>query len=244
MHVVRGHTKLHSANQFVDLRDGDTFIMKTDNFISNWQPNEDGSFNKVIVFQLTSDVLKHLYGQELPSWFVQFDEQRDSAEVIPKSPILGSFFENLQIYLNNPSHLSEEVVEAKMKELISIIVQTSHSDTIKQIFGNLFKPNEYAFQEVVQKNLFEDLNIEDLAFLAGMSLSSFKRKFNAVYGTTPNKYITSKRLEKAQSLLRFSDMLISEVAYDCGFSDVGYFSKLFKKYYNYSPSEVKKGELD
>ena len=97
---------------------------------------------------------------------------------------------------------------------------------------------------MVQKNLFEDLNIEDLAFLAGMSLSSFKRKFNSVYGTTPNKYITSKRLEKAQSLLRFSDMLISEVAYDCGFSDVGYFSKLFKKYYNYSPSEVKKGELD
>ncbi len=90
------------------------------------------------------------------------------------------------------------------------------------------------------QNIFEDLNTEDLAFLCAMSVSSFKRKFQEVFGTSPNKYITSKRLDKAQSLLRTTTLTISEIAYDCGFSDVSYFSKTFKKYYNSTPSDLRK----
>ena len=103
----------------------------------------------------------------------------------------------------------------------------------------MFKANEYKLQEVIQAHLFDDLNLEDLAFLTGLSLSSFKRKFSAVYGTSPNKYIISKRLEKAQLLLRTTDLRISEIAYECGYSDVGYFTKTFQKYYNCSPSNFR-----
>ena len=127
----------------------------------------------------------------------------------------------------------------KIRELMHILVETDRKGSIRTILGELFNTSEYAFKDVIQAHLFEDLNIEDLAFFTGLSLSSFKRKFNAVYGTSPNKYITSKRLEKAQILLRTSDLRISDIAYDCGFNDLGYFSKSFKNNYNISPSEYR-----
>ena len=127
----------------------------------------------------------------------------------------------------------------KIRELLHLLVENDQNGAIKGILGELFNTSEYVFKDVIQAHLFEDLNLDDLAFFTGLSLSPFKRKFSTVYGTSPNKYITSKRLEKAQTLLRTSDLRISEVAYDCGFNDLGYFSKSFKNYYNLSPSDYR-----
>ena len=85
---------------------------------------------------------------------------------------------------------------------------------LRGIFSNLFRSSNYEFQEVIQQNLFEDLNLEDLAFLTNLSLSSFKRKFASTYQTTPNKYIVTKRLEKAQNLLKTSELGVAEIAYE------------------------------
>ncbi len=241
VHVVNGSSRLYSASQFHELSNGDTYIMKSDNFVNRWSVNEDGSDNEVIVFQLTSDLLYYLYGTELPEWF----SQKKNVSVHPvlkisQNQLIESYFTLLHEYLNRPEQISSEVVQIKVRELIALIVQSDSTGEIEQLFGDLFSANEYDFQEVIQKNLFENLKLEDLAFLTGMSLSSFKRKFSTIYGTSPTKYIVSKRLEEAQTLLNTTDISISDIAYDCGFSDLAYFSKTFKSYYNYSPSEVRK----
>ncbi|UTW61230.1 helix-turn-helix transcriptional regulator [bacterium SCSIO 12741] len=241
VYVVKGKSRLYSAEQYTDLTNGDLLIMKTDNFINHWQENEDGSHTQVIVFQLTADFLKFLYQNRPPSWFSDTEIPAGSSVVkVNPHPILSSYFEQFKFYLEEPSQLTEEVIQIKIRELISILVQTDQDGAIRQIMGNLFTATDYAFQEVISKNLYEDLNLEDLAFFTGMSLSSFKRKFSSVYGTTPNKYIISKRLEKAQTLLTTSNLSIAEIAYDCGFSEIGYFSKTFRKYYNVSPSDFRK----
>ncbi len=241
VHVVNGHSRLHSANQQITLESGDTLIMKADNFINDWLENDSDQINQVIVFQLNSDFLQYLYANELPKWLVSdSDTVTNAIEKVVPSTLLTSFFDNLQHYLDHPEYLNEELVVVKIRELISILIQSSTSDSIQNIFANLFKSNEYKFQEVILKNTYENLSINDLAFLTGMSLSSFKRKFSAIYGTSPNKYIISKRLEKAQVLLNTTDLHISEIAFDCGFSDLSYFSKTFKRYYHTSPSDIRK----
>ena len=240
VYVVNGQSELYSSNQLIHLEKGDLLIMKTDNFVNHWQKNESDEMNTVIVFQINSDLLNHLYNDNLPEWFTQNSDSSNSIVKTERHVVIDSFFENLQVYLNHPKLLTEEVIQIKIKEIISLIIQSDQSGNAKRIFGHLFKPNDYNFQETIQKNLYKNLTIDELAFLAGMSLSSFKRKFSTVYSDTPNKYITSKRLEKAKNLLTTSDLNISEIAYDCGFSDISYFSKTFKKHYNTSPSEIKK----
>ncbi len=241
VHVVNGSSRLYSANQFHELSNGDTYIMKSDNFVNRWAVNEDGSDNEVIIFQLSSDILYYLYGADLPIWFTQ-GQSLSSKPVLKvrQNKLIDSYFTLLREYLNNPEQISNEVVQVKVRELLALIIQSDSTGETRKLFGDLFNTNEYDFQEVIQKNLFEDIKLEDLAFLTGLSLSSFKRKFNTIYSTSPTKYIVSKRLEEAQTLLNTTDMRISDIAYDCGFSDLAYFSKTFKSYYNYSPSEVRK----
>ncbi len=240
VHVVNGRSNLYSANQHIDLFAGDTLIMKPDNFVNHWLENENDETNEVIAFQLNADFLRFLYDNQIPQWFSSDDSIQTNAVVkTGPHPLLKSFFDNLKIYFANPAHLNEEVIQLKIKELISLLIQIDNQGTTHQIFGALFNASSYDFQEVIQKNLFENLNLEELAFLTGMSLSSFKRKFKSIYGTSPTKYIISKRLEKAQNLIKTTDLRISDIAYDCGFTDTSYFSKTFKNYYNISPSDLR-----
>ena len=197
-----------------------------------------------MVFQLTSDLLKLIYHGQVPDWFLKpqikqvFPIQRATPNWLIKN-----YFQNLSYYFDHPNMISENLLRIKIQELIHILVKTDASGNNQKIFGALFHANEYEFQEVIQARLFDDLNLEDLAFLTSLSLSSFKRKFSSVYGTSPNKYFISKRLEKAQVLLSTTDWRISEVAYECGYSDVGYFTKTFQKYYNCSPTNFRENLL-
>lgn len=240
VHVVYGHSKLYAANQYTEVRTGDTIIMKSDNFINNWFENQSDSFNEVIVFQLTSDMLKQIYQYRIPDFFLKHQpKQIFPTQKAESNILLTSYFQHLRCYLDKPQLISEDILRIKIQELIHILVKTDSNGNTQKIFGALFKANEYKFQEVIQAHLFDDLNLEDLAFLTSLSLSSFKRKFSSIYGTSPHKYFVSKRLEKAQLLLRTTDLRISEIAYDCGYLDVGYFTKTFQKYHGCTPSNFR-----
>ena len=245
VHVINGNSNLYAANQYIQLQSGDTIIMKSDNFINSWLANKSGQLNEVIVFQLTSDMLKHVYRNQLPHWFIE-----DSNKQIPPIKkqeshfLLNSYFNNLGYYLDNPQLISEDLLRIKIQDLLLLLVNKDVDGSNRKILGSLFKANEYKFQEIIQTHLFDELNLEDLSFLTGQSLSSFKRRFSSIYGTSPNKYIVSKRLEKAQLLLRTTDLRISEIAYDCGYSDLGYFTKTFQKYYNCSPTNFRENLLN
>ena len=240
IYVVQGRSNLYAANQFMSLNSGNTLIMKSDNFINHWLANESEEPNEVIVFQITSELLKHIYRNQLPIWFVENpDKQVAPIQKQADHLLLNEFFKNLRLYFDTPALLSEELIQLKVKELLHLLANSDLSGNNKKILGSLFQANEYKFQEVIQAHLFDDLNLEDLAFLTGLSLSSFKRKFSSIYGTTPNKYFASKRLEKAQLLLRTSTLRISEIAYACGYSDVGYFTTVFQRQFGTSPSKFR-----
>jgi len=77
--------------------------------------------------------------------------------------------------------------------------------------------------------------------IAGSGLTS--RRFNDLYksnfNTTPNRYLTLKKLSYAKELLEAGSFSVSQTADLCGFSDVYYFSKVFKKEYGVCPSKWK-----
>lgn len=237
VHVIKGRSNFYAANQQIELHSGNTVVMKPDNFINHWRPNETEELNEVIAFQLRTDLIQYIYQNRTPQWLLSKQTERVfPIQKVEQNYLLSNYFENLRYYFDNPGLISEEITQIKIQELIFLLIQTDKSGNLRKIFNNLFRKNEYEFQEVIQAHLFDNLTLKDLAFLTGLSLSSFKRKFTAVYGTSPNKYFISKRLEKAQLLLRTTDLRISEIAYDCGYSDVSHFIKTFQKNYHYTPS--------
>ena len=87
----------------------------------------------------------------------------------------------------------------------------------------------------------EQFDVGELAGLMGFSRSAFYRKFNSLTDMSPASFIKTKRLRKATLWLAEGSKTVTEIAYDIGFSDAGYFSRVFKEEYKCSPSEFRKG---
>ena len=75
---------------------------------------------------------------------------------------------------------------------------------------------------------------------AGMSRSQLFRKMKALTGAAPSDYIRSYRLNKAKSLLENSDFNVAEAAFEVGFKDPSYFSKIFQEAFGVAPSATRK----
>ncbi|GAA0872430.1 two-component regulator propeller domain-containing protein [Gangjinia marincola] len=84
-----------------------------------------------------------------------------------------------------------------------------------------------------------DFSIQRLAKELGMSRTQLHRKIKALTELSATEYISHLRIEKAKNLLRAEDTSISEVAYAVGYSDPGYFAKIFKKITGQTASEFK-----
>lgn len=92
----------------------------------------------------------------------------------------------------------------------------------------------------IRDNYGRQITLSELAKLAGMSPRYFCRAFSAMTGKTPMAYLNYYRIENAGERLRLTDSSITEIALECGFNDMSYFSKQFKKYKNATPSQYRK----
>src|ERR1700754_35803 len=73
------------------------------------------------------------------------------------------------------------------------------------------------------------LDVPALAARAHASVAHFSRQFKDVFGETPNQYLQTRRIERAQELLRVSDLSVAEVCLAVGYASVGSFSTCFKR---------------
>ncbi|MEU6412104.1 helix-turn-helix transcriptional regulator [Microbispora sp. NPDC046933] len=84
-----------------------------------------------------------------------------------------------------------------------------------------------------------ELDLDGLAAVAGVSKFHFVRCFEAAYGETPMRYLTRRRLERAQDLLRSANLTVTEICMAVGFSSLGSFSAKFRRMVGESPSEYR-----
>lgn len=81
--------------------------------------------------------------------------------------------------------------------------------------------------------------LEDLAARANLSPKYFSTKFKQLIGQSVQSYIIRSRIERAEHLLRYGGMTVSEVAEVLGYRDVFFFSRQFKRHTGKSPSEIR-----
>lgn len=86
----------------------------------------------------------------------------------------------------------------------------------------------------------ETLDIEQLAQRCRLSFSRYLHLFKKQYGTSPRRYQIMLRMETAKTLLQSSDLSVRQIAERVGYTDQNYFSRLFKKYTGYAPTELRK----
>ena len=88
----------------------------------------------------------------------------------------------------------------------------------------------------IDRSYAAPLDLDSLAAVAGVSKYHFVRCFEATYGETPIRYVTRRRIERAQDLLRHANLTVTEVCMAVGFASLGSFSSRFRELVGESPS--------
>ncbi len=91
-------------------------------------------------------------------------------------------------------------------------------------------------RDVADRDFAEPLDLEALAAEARLSKFHFLRLFRATYGVTPVEYVSMRRIERAQDLLRSTNLTVTEVCHAVGFTSLGSFSSRFRAVVGESPS--------
>jgi AraC-like DNA-binding protein len=91
-------------------------------------------------------------------------------------------------------------------------------------------------RDLIDRDYAEALDLDGLARAAGVSKFHFLRCFAASYGRTPGVYLAERRIERAQDLLRATNLTVTEVCMLVGYSSLGSFSSRFRQLVGVSPS--------
>jgi AraC-like DNA-binding protein len=94
--------------------------------------------------------------------------------------------------------------------------------------------------EYMDSNYIENPGLDELSRIASLSKVQFLRNFKKFFKTTPFNYMLRKRLELARFILSNTSLPITEVAAKCGYYDEGYFTRIFKKELEITPSGYRK----
>jgi AraC-like DNA-binding protein len=88
----------------------------------------------------------------------------------------------------------------------------------------------------IDRHYTEPLTLDQLAAVGAISKFHLVRCFAAVYGETPIRYLTRRRVERAQDLLRAANLTVSEICTAVGFASLGSFSARFKQLVGETPT--------
>ena len=245
IYVVRGKSVLRTPISSFQLSKGDCVIINSGNIVNNWIENEDAETAEVILFRLFPELIKNIYS-DLSTLTLQKSERNEhlvSAYKINAHDVIEKFIEGIRFYFDTPELLGDELISVKIRELIFLLERVAEDSILQFTLKNMFNPIEYKFSEIINANIFENIQLTELAHLSGLSLSSFNRKFKRIYKESPKKYILRKRLERAKALLSLSELRIAEIGYECGFDDPANFTKSFSSLFGLSPTDYRKSSM-
>jgi AraC-like DNA-binding protein len=153
-----------------------------------------------------------------------------------------------EAYLTKPFNSEElNLLAAKLLEIRKVLrekfSQALNEGTESNIQLTTAEQNFLTkFTDLVYAQMIKgEIDIENLASNLAMSRSQLNRKMIAITGYNTSSYILHVRMSKAKRLLDANiSTPIGEIALECGFSDMGYFSRTFKNLFHMTPSQYRK----
>jgi AraC-like DNA-binding protein len=238
LHILEGIGIEVSENNEERVLARESILMKCGNYVARMRSDKENGIYSAFAIHFYPDVLKTIYQNDLPKFLkdkVQNVAKMDMTKVA-SNLLIDKFIQEFLVYFENPNLVSSDLLELKLKEIILLLYNSQNGDAIKLILANLFSPVQYSLQQIIETHLYRNITVEELATLCNMSLSTFKREFKKAFNDNPANYIRTKKMLKAEELIKKTSLRINEIADECGFEDVSHFSNTFFKFFGKYPS--------
>ena len=113
-------------------------------------------------------------------------------------------------------------------------VDKMKASTRVEIFERLLRARDF-----IHSSYRDNISLDDIAEVACMNKFYFLRQFRKVFKITPHQYLTERRMQVASSLLTTTDIPVTDVCCEVGFSDLSSFGKLYRRHYGVAPSDLR-----
>ena len=198
---------------------------------------QDGRYRSILI-SFDNNILADFfskYPEILQSTNRQYQEE--PFLVFDKDAFLNNFIESLRCILTIGQSVSADMRLIKLHELLLYLGENYPGQL--QLLRNISQEadEQITIRQAATANIEHPVTVEELAFLCNTSLSTFKRRFAKVYGTSPNKWLLEQRMHKAAQLLRQGDHKASEIYYQIGYENLSSFIQSFKQIYGVTPKQ-------
>jgi AraC family transcriptional regulator len=119
-------------------------------------------------------------------------------------------------------------------------VNESGLPAVTRTRGGLPQWQQQKLMQYIDEYLAEDVSLSSLAELVQLSPYYFSRVFKQSFDTTPHRFLTSRRIERAKSLLAARKLSVTEIALDVGFSETSSFTSAFRKVTGETPTDYRR----
>jgi ligand-binding sensor domain-containing protein/signal transduction histidine kinase/CheY-like chemotaxis protein/AraC-like DNA-binding protein len=185
--------------------------------------------------ELSTKLKQDLSTSHIP--IVLLTSQKEELEVVAglqtgvDEYLLKPFVPNILFLKITKLLINRENLKKKFSLDDSVLLESiAENSQDQQLMNKVFK--------LIDDNLSEEeFGVEALSEAIGMHRSNFSKKISSITGSSPQDLIKTRRMKHAAKLLLASGKNVSEVAYETGFSDPKYFSRVFKSYFGVLPSE-------
>jgi AraC-like DNA-binding protein len=240
--VIAGKKTIIDVYNITSLEAGELMILsKGSSLISQALPIQ-GLFHNLVIY-FTNEVLAEF-------WIKYNTRGFESEKGISNQPFItyrqdgfiNNYIDSVLLLLKSPSKFSDKFKQLKLEELLLYLL---HTDPKKlQSLSVIAKDNEdMQFRKAAESHVTTPISVDELAFLCNTSVSTFKRKFLKIYGTSPQKWLTQQKMRIAATLLKHPHERPGSVYEKVGYENQSSFILAFKKQYGVTPREYQQANL-
>lgn len=228
---ISGETKIVQADATYLFKKGDIFLIPRNQLATIINYPKDGQPHKTVVMHLTTARLRDFYAK------LNIKPRTISQKIYTfhHHPLLESCLASLIPYFDM-QELPGDIASLKITEAISIL--RTLDKEVDHVLANFEEPGKIDLAAYMEKNFMFNLPLEKFGYLTGRSLTTFKRDFSKLFHTTPQRWLTQKRLELAHYQFVEKKKKAIDVCYEVGFENLSHFSYAFKKQFGYTPTDL------
>ena len=253
VNVLEGTGEFAIGNKLYAAGAGDLFWIPPDT-LHEMRGDAPGNLLQYIHFDLIYDPQRSHWSARIPGGTTDLSAWPERMHPPVDDPIIGTWCGKLEGF--NPAHVSELLrriileynrtqvsnlpVAGMTLQLIGHLIGSRHNDSL--LDSHHVRTIENAMQQI-QLHSEDKLNIETLARQHGLSSTHFRRLFREHFNQSPLAAHLDAKMRTACDFLIYSDLNISEIANQLGFTNVHNFSRAFRKAIGQPPSAYRSGQI-